>query len=148
LCNDATFLGGNGTRQLKGDPTEGALLVLAEKAGVGNGAVRREWPRVAEVPFDSERKRMTTIHRGPDGDVVAFVKGAPEGMLERCTAWERSGQATPMTAESRCHILETGDRLAGQALRVLALAYRRLDAFPSAVTTAWKPTSRSSASSA
>jgi Ca2+-transporting ATPase len=130
LCNDAAFVGNNGTRRLKGDPTEGALLVLAEKAGVGNGTIRQAWPRVAEVPFDSERKRMTTVHRGPDGSIVAFVKGAPEGILERCVAWELGGQATALTAESRRHVLEVGDRLAGEALRVLGLAFRRLDGVP------------------
>ena len=130
LCNDAAFVGNNGTRRLMGDPTEGALLVLAEKAGVGNGTIRQAWPRVAEVPFDSARKRMTTVHRGPDGSIVAFVKGAPEGILERCVAWELGGQAVPLTAETRRHILEAGDRLAGEALRVLGLAYRRLNAVP------------------
>ncbi len=125
-------MGDNGRRRLKGDPTEAALLVLAEKAGVGNGTVRQAWPRLAEIPFESERKRMTTIHQGPDGSIVAFVKGAPEGIVERCAAWECGGRLEPMTPEGRGRILEEGDRLAQEALRVLGLAYRRLDAVPGA----------------
>ncbi len=94
-------MGDDGTRRLKGDPTEAALLVLAEKAGVGNGTIRQAWPRLAEIPFESERKRMTTIHTGSDGSIVAFVKGAPEGIVERCAAWECGGRLEPMTPEGR-----------------------------------------------
>jgi Ca2+-transporting ATPase len=133
LCNDATLLSENGHRRVKGDPTEGALIVLAEKAGVGED-LRRAWPRVAEVPFESERKRMTTVHRDGQGQLVAYVKGAPEGLLERCAHWEVDGRTEPLTPESRTRILEANDGLARQALRVLGLAYRRVEAAPVAAT--------------
>jgi Ca2+-transporting ATPase len=67
LCNDTHFVGEDGVRRVKGDPTEAALLVLAEKAGLTAAELRQVWPRVAEIPFESERKRMTTVHTDRNG---------------------------------------------------------------------------------
>jgi len=83
LCSDATLGNDSGRWFVKGDPTEGALIVLAAKAGLEPSGTRTSAPRVAEFPFSSERKRMTTVHRMPDGRHLAFVKGAPEVLLER-----------------------------------------------------------------
>jgi Ca2+-transporting ATPase len=130
LCNDTHFVGDGALRRVKGDPTEAALLVLAEKAGLRAADLRHAWPRVAEIPFESERKRMTTVHTDPDGTVVAFVKGAPDLLMDRCVAWERDGRVEPLTPEARARILETNDGMASEALRVLGLAFRRLDAIP------------------
>jgi Ca2+-transporting ATPase len=130
LCNDTHFVTDNGARRVKGDPTEAALLVLAEKAGMTAPALRQEWPRVAEIPFESERKRMTTVHAGRDGSVLAFVKGAPDLLVDRCVTWEMVGGAEPLTPALRAQILETNDRMASEALRVLGIAFRRLDAVP------------------
>ena len=130
LCNDTHFVGENGARRVKGDPTEAALLVLAEKAGMPAEELRKSWPRVAEIPFESERKRMTTVHAGEDGSVVAFVKGAPDLLVDRCVAWERGGRVEPLTPEARAQIIDANDRMASEALRVLGIAYRRLDGPP------------------
>jgi Ca2+-transporting ATPase len=134
LCNDTHFVGDNGVRRVKGDPTEAALLVLAEKAGMAAADLRQAWPRVAEIPFESERKRMTTVHTGRDGSVLAFVKGAPDLLVDRCVAWEGGGQMEPLTPEVRARILDTNDRMASEALRVLGIAFRRLDAVPARTT--------------
>jgi Ca2+-transporting ATPase len=134
LCNDTHFLADNGSLRVKGDPTEAALLVLTEKAGIKIDELRREWPRVAEIPFESERKRMTTVHARQDGSLIAYVKGAPDVLLERCAAWERGGASEPLTSERRRQILEVNDGMATEALRVLGIAYRRLDAVPAVRT--------------
>jgi Ca2+-transporting ATPase len=124
LCNDAHLLQSNGGWRIKGDPTEGALVVAAAKGGLHAGEWRQSWPRVGEIPFESERKRMSTVHQPPDGEPVAFVKGAPELILERCTQWERNGQREGLTDGIRQQILDANDRMAKSALRVLGLAYR------------------------
>ncbi|HSB69617.1 MAG TPA: cation-translocating P-type ATPase [Candidatus Methylomirabilis sp.] len=134
LCNDTHFIGENGSRRVKGDPTEAALVVVAEKADIKMDALRRDWPRVAEIPFESERKRMTTVHAAPGGSLIAFVKGAPDILLDRCVAWERNGTSQGLTDEMRRQILDANDGMARQALRVLGIAYRRLDAVPAVRT--------------
>jgi Ca2+-transporting ATPase len=113
----------NGSWRIKGDPTEGALVVAAAKAKLDVAELRHTWPRVGEIPFESERKRMSTVHREPTGPLSAFVKGAPELILERCSHWERNGQREPLTPEVRREILDQNDRMAKGALRVLGLAH-------------------------
>jgi len=85
LCNDASLEEKEGKWMVKGDPTEGAFLVVAVKAGIHQAEMRLENPRFEEIPFSSERKRMTTIHQMADGKRMAFVKGAPEVILQRCS---------------------------------------------------------------
>ena len=82
LCNDAALEETDGLWTVRGDPTEGALLVLGRKAGLDPEAIRPEFPRVAEIPFSSETKRMSTFHEEPGG-VLMCVKGAPESLLHR-----------------------------------------------------------------
>ncbi len=135
LCNDA-YLETSGTAadaprtwRLVGDPTEGALVVAAAKAGLWKHEVETRYPRVAEVPFDSERKRMTTIHRVNDQETasyVAYVKGAPDIVLELCDYIDENGQVSPLTAEKRAEILRANESMADEALRVLGVAYRPL----------------------
>jgi Ca2+-transporting ATPase len=127
LCNDARLARTDGGWRVKGDTTEGALLVLAAKASFDTAELQREWPRVGEIPFESERKRMSTVHQGPGGALVACVKGAPELVLERCTHWERQGRREALTAEIRREIQERYDGMAEGALRILGVAYRELD---------------------
>ena len=134
LCNDTYFLGEKGSRRVKGDPTEAALVVVAEKADIKIDRLREDWPRVAEIPFESERKRMTTVHAAPGGSLVACVKGAPDILLDRCVAWEREGTTQGLTDGMRRRILDANDGMARQALRVLGIAYRRLDAVPAVRT--------------
>ena len=111
---------------VRGDPTEGALLVAAEKAGLSKRELDEELPRFAEIPFTSESKRMTTLHRTPDG-VVAYAKGAPEILLASCTRQLTADGETALDDTTLDRVLETARSLAADALRVLAVA-RRADA--------------------
>ena len=122
-CNDSHLINGNGLWQVRGDPTEGALVVVAAKAGM-----KREElivPRIAEVPFSSERKRMTTIHDTPDGK-LAYSKGAPEVILDSCTRIYSEGIERELTEQDRKRILQVNQEMAARALRVLGLAYKSL----------------------
>ena len=112
-----------------GDPTEGALLVMARDIGVDPAALRASYPRLAERPFDSDRKRMATVHER-DGQVVAAVKGALDGLLPRCAFVMDDDGARPITDDDRAHALEVAARLSDEALRVLAFATRALPAVP------------------
>ena len=126
LCNDASVDRREGTTAILGDPTEAALIVAAEKAGVDRHALERELPRVAEIPFSSETKRMATVHRAASGKTVAYVKGSP-GTLLAASASESSGDgAVPLAQADRERWEEVNRTLAGSGLRVLALAYREL----------------------
>ncbi len=117
--------------RMVGDPTEGALVVAAAKAGLWKDGVEKKQPRVAEIPFDSDRKRMTTIHTDPNGPgYLTFVKGAPDIVLGLCVETLRNGRAEPMDDQGRQAILAANETMSNQALRVLAVAYRPLDAVP------------------
>ncbi|WP_373310658.1 cation-translocating P-type ATPase [Streptomyces umbrinus] len=108
-----------------GDTTEGALLVVAAKAGVDLEAAEAATPRVTEFPFDSDRKLMTTVHRSGAGH-HAYAKGAPSELLARCTAIEWQGERRPLTEETRAAVAAASDNLASQGLRVLAAAWREV----------------------
>ncbi|MBI2864051.1 MAG: calcium-transporting P-type ATPase, PMR1-type [Chloroflexi bacterium] len=128
LCNDAHLLRNEkGRHYVLGDPTEGALLVLAAKAGFEPEPLRLEYPRVEEIPFDSVRKRMTTIHQMPEGAGLVCAKGAPEVILSRCSLFLKSGKPAPLTPDVRRRIVENNENMASQALRLLALAYREIE---------------------
>ncbi len=130
LCNDAKLEEETGSWRMVGDPTEGALVVAATKGGLRRAELERTMPRLQEIPFDSDRKRMTTIHRRDGADVIAFVKGAPDVLLDQCTHIQRAGQAVALTAERRSEILERNLDMARAALRVLGVAYRPLREVP------------------
>ena len=117
----------DGTRVI-GDTTEGALIVAAAKAGIAKKDTEEVYPRVHEVPFTSERKRMTTAHKTPEGKLVAYVKGAPEMILERSTYVSKDGKVKRFTAEEKKEILAINERMANDALRVLGTAYKDLPA--------------------
>jgi len=110
-----------------GDPTEGALLVLAEKAGKTHESTLDKYTEISEISFDSARKRMTSITRDTQGNLIAFSKGAPEVLLPLCTRIFENGQVIPLTDEMRASIVEINAGLAENALRVLSFAYRPLD---------------------
>ncbi len=129
LCNDAALENESGVWQVRGDPTEGALLVLGRKAGLDKTRLLAEYPRVAEIPFSSERKRMSTIHQGPEGFIMC-LKGAPESLLPWCTRLLTSQGEEPLDETGRQEIMTEAEAMAGQALRVLGLAYRPLPAVP------------------
>ena len=128
LCSDAVLSDDAGRWFIKGDPTEAALVVLAAKAGLQQHETRLAAPRIEELPFSSERKRMTTVHRMPDGRHFAFVKGAPEVLLERCVSAQHRDEQQPLTDETRAQILGANEQMAKDALRVLAIAYKEVRA--------------------
>jgi len=129
LCNDAALEENSGVWQVRGDPTEGALLVLGRKAGLNRADLLKDYPRVAEIPFSSERKRMSTIHLGPDG-LLMYLKGAPESLLPWCTRMLTPQGEEPLDEPGRQKIMSEVAGMAAQALRVLGLAYRPLRDIP------------------
>jgi Ca2+-transporting ATPase len=136
LCNDAYLENenGNGWRMV-GDPTEGALVVAAAKSDLWQKELAKEYPRLEEIPFDSTRKRMTTLHPDPRyGGYVAYVKGAPDLLLELSEKVIEDGTERPLTNEKRRNILEVNESLAANALRVLGVAYRPLKELPDSPT--------------
>jgi len=128
LASDAVLAQDAGRWFVKGDPTEGALIVLAAKGGVLGQETRLACPRIDEFPFSSERKRMTTIHTMEDGRRLAFTKGAPEVLLERCASTLIGDKAVPLGADQRAKLDEANEAMAGDALRVLGVAYKELPA--------------------
>ena len=149
LCNDAELEVNQGSdgeleHRMVGDPTEGALVVAAAKAGYWREEQEQRLPRVAEVPFDSIRKRMTTVHKlNTTGDpvlpangaaYVAFVKGAPDIVLELSTHILDGDQILPLDEARRQAMLEHNREMAAQALRVLGIAYRPLEMLPDEVS--------------
>jgi Ca2+-transporting ATPase len=128
LCNNASLRRNNqnNTWEIFGDPTEGALIVAAAKAGFEKEELEKQYPRIGEIPFTSERKRMTTIHKTPDGEIYAYMKGAPEVVLEKCAYIIEDGREARLTYEKREEILKVNEEMAGNALRVLAMAYKKL----------------------
>jgi Ca2+-transporting ATPase len=117
LCSDASLHEAAGTWRVDGDPTEGALVVAARKAGMDPEALRRERPRLDAIPFESERQFMATLHAGPDGAQAVYLKGAPETVVGRCDFPDGQAGARAALAEV--------ERMAAQGMRVLALAVRR-----------------------
>jgi len=126
LCNDAKVDRTDGHDTVLGDPTEAALIVAAEKAGMNQADLAPDFPRISEVPFDSASKRMVTVHRAPQGRTMAFLKGSPGTLIAACSGQVRATAVTPLTADDRRRWEETNEKLAGAALRVLGLAYREL----------------------
>jgi Ca2+-transporting ATPase len=122
LCSNITYDG----KKVIGDTTEGALVVAATKAGINKEKLEAACPRRQEVPFTSERKRMTTVHESPEGQVFSYVKGAVELILERSTQIMKDGKVTKLTVKEKEEILKTNEQMASQALRVLAVAYKEL----------------------
>ncbi len=128
LCNDSQF--DNDKEQIIGDPTEGALLVLGEKVGIGKGKLNTSMPRVHEIPFDSDRKLMSSFHNTSENDdskLIMFTKGAPDEVLRRVTHIFKNGVVSPVSEGEKDVIADTNQRLANEALRVLGIAYRQVD---------------------
>ncbi|MEM3356680.1 MAG: cation-translocating P-type ATPase [Candidatus Bathyarchaeia archaeon] len=128
LCNNASLRKNDqkSTWEIFGDPTEGALIVAAAKAGLEKEALEKSYQRIGEIPFTSERKRMTTIHKTPEGEIHAYMKGAPEIVLERCSRIIEDGKEKKLTEEKKKKILEINENMAGNALRMLGMAYKKL----------------------
>ena len=145
LCNDARLTDQNvNNEEAVGDPTEAALVVASNRLGLDKDSVEAALPRVSEFPFDSERKRMTTVHRteSPGSDLksilsavspdrkqrlLAFTKGSVDGLLEICDRWLVEGKIKSITEKDKELILEENRELAGDAIRVLGVACRTVD---------------------
>ncbi len=152
LCNDATLEELSeepGRFRAVGDPTEGALVVAAARLGLWKGELERALPRVAEIPFTSERKRMTTAHEViSDQEItesvpflipghwslITFTKGAVDSLLEVSDRAWVDGQIEPLDTHLRERIEKANDRLAGDGMRVLGVAFRPLEALPAQVS--------------
>ena len=129
LCNNAELQKNNENNQWEiiGDPTEGALVVTAAKAGYDKKKLEQDYPRVKEFPFDSDRKQMSTLHQTPDGSQIIFVKGAPDQVISFCTYYQKNGRKEEMGESIKNKVLAQNRELAVEALRVLAIAYRLVD---------------------
>jgi Ca2+-transporting ATPase len=129
LANDAELVNREGRWRVQGDPTEGALVVAARKFGIAETELSK-YPRVAEIPFTSERKRHSTIHidRDNPAELRVFVKGAPEVLLAKCRYLWDGGKAVPLADDRRAELLRNNEALAKQALRTLAIATRTMPA--------------------
>jgi P-type Ca2+ transporter type 2C len=133
LCNDSVLQKEEGEWAILGDPTEGALLAVAGKAGLQKDEQTFKFPRVSEFPFSSERKRMSVIVQDRDSGQSSwqmFTKGSPELTLERCTHVQSDRQTQALTPELRQRILNENNQLASQGLRVLGFAQKSLNALP------------------
>ena len=126
LCNDADLVQSEGKWTVRGDPTEGAFVVVARKSGIEKSELNERYPRVYELPFSSERKRMTTVHSTPEQGKLAYAKGAPEVIVERCTSFASVAGIEPLNDQQKKRILEANTQMASNALRVLAVAYKEL----------------------
>lgn len=142
LCNDSVLQHENNEWNVLGDPTEGALVVLAGKAGVDKEPLIRQMRRGGEFPFSSERKRMSVIcetgncqlptlnRQRSTVSYLMFTKGSPELILERCTQIQVNEDFAPLTSEQRNRILEQNDQMASRGLRVLGFSYKPLETVP------------------
>jgi Ca2+-transporting ATPase len=128
LANDAVLRRDGDDWTIQGDPTEAAFLVAEYKLGIAQARLQR-FTRVAELPFTSERKLMTSLHTDAQraGRIAVVTKGAPDVLLGRCTHIQVGDQVLPLDGTRRAAILADVDRLSAQALRTLAVAYRRLE---------------------
>jgi Ca2+-transporting ATPase len=128
LANNATLSHSDGRWSVQGDPTEGALIVAARKAGLSPESLDARFERVGEVPFSSERKLMSTVHKDAEKPerLAAFAKGAPDVLLPRCSHEIVDDEARPLTDERREEIRGENERLASEALRTLGVAFRSL----------------------
>ncbi len=128
LCSDAEF--DEEAKTAVGEPTEAALVNYAEKLELSKNVQKNIFVRIGEVPFDSGRKMMSTVHRTAEGTLVQYTKGAPDELLKRCTKALIGGEEVELTDAIRSDILAANKAMADKALRVLAAAKKDLDAEP------------------
>lgn len=134
LANDAKLEMVDDLYKIIGDPTEGALVTLAGKADITN-EINKSYPRIEEIPFDSDRKMMTTFHKNfTPGKVVSFTKGAPDIIIGRCNSIRIEDKVVPFTDELKKKVLETNSKFAKNALRVLAFAFREYSDLPTNIS--------------
>jgi Ca2+-transporting ATPase len=122
LCNNAYY----SDRKIKGDPTDAALLTFADKNSYNKEKLDKKYPRLSEIPLDSIRKRMTTINQ-INGQKYLLIKGAPEIIINKCEMIDNNGAIQKITPKDKTEIFNTLNKMTGNALRVLALAYKKID---------------------
>lgn len=131
LCNDARLLQHqnekDGEWEIRGDPTEAALVVVSEKAGQHKDPLENEYRRIDELPFNSAIKFMATFNKGANDKAYVFVKGAPETILARCPQIQENGERRDLTEDDYARIMRVNKDMAGEALRVLGLAYQVIE---------------------
>jgi len=127
LCNDSRLVSGEeGRRTVHGDPTEAALIVSSQKAGMREEEMKSRMPRLETIPFESEYQYMATLHGGPEGARMIYMKGAVEALVERCSHFlNEDGGVEPLDREE---VLRRAEEMAGRGLRVLAFARREMPA--------------------
>jgi Ca2+-transporting ATPase len=139
LCNDASLTENNGKYGIFGDPTEGALVVAAAKAGLHQADLQDGYPRIDELPFASEKQYMVTLHymatlHSEEGHSTAFIKGSPEKILAYSRHILKNNHAVPITESDRKEIAEAASKMGTDALRVIAVAYRDFPEEPDRLT--------------
>lgn len=131
LANDADINSANGIFKVVGDPTEGALITLGHKGNILKRNMNKEYPRIEEIPFDSDRKMMTTFHKNYlPGKMVSFTKGAPDIIIKRCKYICINGEIKIFDEIQKRKTFDINNKFAKDALRVLALSYREFDSLP------------------
>ena len=126
LCGTSIIQEKNSQWVIYGDPTEGCLLTVAMKAGINIDALKSKYPQIGEIPFSSDLKRMTTIHRTPENEIHAYIKGALDIIIDRCNSIFKDDKNQPITEKDRLKILKLNEDYSSQQLRILAMAYRKL----------------------
>ncbi|TZE82819.1 calcium-translocating P-type ATPase, SERCA-type [Calorimonas adulescens] len=131
LCNKSELrIPKKGNVEAVGDPTETALLVVAHKAGYTSKNLLTMFKPVGEIPFDSDRKLMSTIFRSSNGDIYIFVKGAPDRLIELCSSYQVENKVMPLSLTYKRMITSVNNEMAGSAMRVLGLAYKKINFIP------------------
>ncbi|HBC31425.1 MAG TPA: ATPase, partial [Clostridiales bacterium] len=131
LSNDAQLDNSTGTYKIIGDPTEGAIVAFAGKLGQTSEQLNMVYPRIAELPFDSGRKMMTTFHSNYiEGKIVSFTKGAPDIVINKCSKIALNGRIVDFNKELKDKVLSANTKFARSALRVLSAAYKSWDRLP------------------
>ena len=135
LCSDAELTKEDNQYRVLGDPTEGALVTIGGKAGIVQEAINKKYPRIEELPFDSDRKLMTTFHENfIPNKIVSFTKGAPDILISKSSSIYIDGEIVPFTEELKQKVLDINSQFAREALRVLSMAFRQYDTLPSEIT--------------
>lgn len=138
MCNNAILRKDkNGLDEVIGDPTESALLVSGYSANKIKEDIERETPRVDEIPFDSKRKLMSTIHKMKDGGYISITKGAPDVLLNLCEFYYENGKKLPLNSAKRKSIQNENIKMGEKALRVIAISFREWDEKPRSNSSAY-----------
>ncbi len=135
LCNDVNLEGENKEIKLTGDPTEKALVIAALTSGIDKNNAEQKAPRIDEIPFDSARKLMTTIHHSKEsGGYISITKGAPDVLIKKCSHYIEGGNTYMLTESRKNELMRMNDEMAGKALRVLAIAVKSYTKLPYKIT--------------